>query len=130
MEAPSLAVRLPLPPPRLSPNARTHWRPKARATRSYRTAAAFYARDAMATAGIRGGWTDAEVQAQFFFPTSHRRDADNLLASLKAAFDGLADAGVVTNDRNLIHLPVMQSKDRDDPRVVLRITPRRTDARP
>ena len=128
MTEPSLTVRLPLPPPRLSPNARSHWRPKARATRSYRTAAAFYGRHALASAGIDGGWTSAEVQAEFFFPTTHRRDADNLLASLKAAFDGLADAGIVANDRDLIHLPVRQTKDRDDPRVVLTIR-RRTDAR-
>lgn len=37
---------------------------------------------------------------------TRRRDRDNLLASLKAAFDGIADAGLVENDAGLTHLPV------------------------
>jgi len=59
------------------------------------------------------------VTARFFFKTRRRRDRDNLLASLKAAFDGLADAGLVADDSGLIHMPVEQYIDRADPRVEL-----------
>jgi Holliday junction resolvase RusA-like endonuclease len=46
-----------------------------------------------------------------------RRYRNNLLASLKPAFDGLADASVVADDSGMIHMPVEQHMDRDDPRV-------------
>ena len=59
------------------------------------------------------------MTARFFFKTRRRRDRDNLLASLKAAFDGLADAGLVADDSGLIHMPVEQYIDRADPRVEL-----------
>ena len=42
---------------------------------------------------------------------------DTLLASLKPAFDRIADARVVTNDSGMIHMPVEQYVDRPDPRV-------------
>jgi len=61
----------------------------------------------------------ARVTARFFFKTRRRRDRDNLLASLKPAFDGLADAGLVVDDSGLIHMPVEQHIDRTDPRVEL-----------
>jgi len=121
-----IRIRLPLPSPRLSPNARAHWRSKARDVKSYRRAAAFYGRLALEESGDPGAWTTADVGATFYHPTRRLRDADNLLASLKAAFDGFADAGIVSNDRALTHLPVLQLLDRNDPRVEIRI--RRTDA--
>ena len=121
-----IRVRLPLPSPRLSPNARAHWRSKARDVKSYRLAAEFYGLIALQKTGDPGAWTSADVQATFHHPTRRQRDADNLLASLKAAFDGFADAGIVSNDRALTHLPVLQMLDRNDPRVEIRI--RRTDA--
>ena len=48
----------------------------------------------------------------------HRSAVDTRAAFIQGDF----------NDRDLIHLPVRQTKDRDDPRVVLTIR-RRTDAR-
>jgi hypothetical protein len=59
----------------------------------------------------------AKVTARFFFRTRRRRDRDNLLASLKPAFGGIADARVVANDSGMIHMPVEQYVDRTDPRV-------------
>jgi len=61
----------------------------------------------------------ARVTARFFFRNRRRRDRDNLLASLKPAFDGLADAGVVGNDSGMVHMPVEQYVDRTNPRVEL-----------
>jgi Holliday junction resolvase RusA-like endonuclease len=61
------------------------------------------------------------VQCRFFFATTRRRDSDNLLASCKAIFDGLVDAGVFTDDSGLTHLPATQAKDAKNPRVEIHI---------
>ena len=52
------------------------------------------------------GFTSADVTPVFRFGDKRRRDKDNLLASLKAAFDGLTDAGVWTDDSEATYLPV------------------------
>ena len=108
-----LVIVLPLPPRELSPNARPHWGAKGRAVRRYRETAYL-----SSLAGRPGRpMQAAKVTARFFFRTRRRRDRDNLLASLKAAFDGIADARVVANDAGMIHMPVEQYVDRIDPRV-------------
>lgn len=99
-------IDLPLPPKEVHPNARCHWRPKAAATKSQRQAAAVLARQATQFACYGFPWKAATVQATFY--TGRRRDADGCLSSLKASFDGLADAGVIANDSGLTHLPVIQ----------------------
>jgi len=108
-----VVVVLPLPPRELSPNARPHWAAKARAVRWYRETAY------LCSLAERPGrpMRVARVTSKFFFRTRRRRDRDNLLASLKPAFDGIADARVVTNDSGMIHMPVEQYVDRVDPRV-------------
>lgn len=37
----------------------------------------------------------------FLGPRNKQPDPDNIIASLKAYIDGLADAGIVANDKNL-----------------------------
>ena len=108
-----MVIVLPLPPRELSPNARPHWAVKARAVRQYREAAYLLALASRPARPMRA----AKVTARFFFRTHRQRDRDNLLASLKPAFDGIADARVVTNDAGMIHMPVEQYVDRTDPRV-------------
>jgi Holliday junction resolvase RusA-like endonuclease len=44
-----------------------------------------------------------------------------MLSSLKAAFDGLADAGLIADDSGLTHLPVIVKVDKLNPRVELHI---------
>jgi Holliday junction resolvase RusA-like endonuclease len=44
------------------------------------------------------------------------------LASCKAIFDGLADAGVVVNDAAFAYMPVLTDVDKSNPRVVVTIT--------
>ena len=106
-----IGVVLPLPDRRLSPNARVCWQAKARSVKAYRaftfSLAQRYPR----------AWKSAEAQATFYFGDRRRRDRDNLLASLKAAFDGIAAAGVVEDDADLTHLPVRIEVDRENPRV-------------
>ena len=109
---------LPLPPKELSPNARVHWAAKAKATKRYRIMS--WAEAAEQDGGI-ARWKHATAQATFFFKVNRRRDRDNLLASLKPAFDGFVDAGVLADDAGLIHLPVEIDVDRENPRVEIAV---------
>lgn len=106
-------IRITLPPPAkcLSPNARSHYMMKANATKAYRCDTAYKARAALGRAKPPK-WKRATVQLTFRVLTNRRRDADNALASMKAAFDGLRDAGVIEDDSGLVHLPVQWEVDR------------------
>ena len=106
-----IGVVLPLPDRRLSPNARVCWQAKARSVKAYRAFSFSLAQR------YPRAWKSAEAQATFYFGDRRRRDRDNLLASLKAAFDGIAAAGVVEDDADLTHLPVRIEVDRENPRV-------------
>jgi len=112
-----ILVVLPLPPRQLQPNARPHWTAKAGAVKRYRqiawlSALAVRPRQAMLT---------ARVTAKFYFADRRQRDPDNLLASLKAGFDGLVDGGVIGDDRDFIHMPIEQYVDRARPRVEIEV---------
>ena len=115
----SIRIVLPLPAKQLSPNARVCWQAKARAVKQYRSISFFVSQR------FPSRWKAAEVESVFFFRDRRRRDRDNLLASLKAAFDGIASAGIVDDDASLTHLPVRLEVDRDAPRVEISI--RRTE---
>ncbi len=115
MATKQIKITLPLPPKELSPNARGHWAAKARATKGYRQWA--WAEAVSTSGGRRFRWLAATAVATFYFPQRRRRDRDNLLASLKAAFDGITDAEIIADDSGLIHLPVAVTIDRDNPRV-------------
>lgn len=115
-------VVLPLPPRKLSPNARSHWAPKARATREYRARASMMAQVAM-NRRPRPEWREASLLARWWFPDARRRDPDNLVAWLKSAIDGLRDARVLADDDRLVVLPPEVAIDRANPRVELVIRP-------
>lgn len=87
-------ISIPWPYEGLSPNDRSHWRAKARATKAYRFAASMLAREA--------GWLGAQIcalEVTFCPPSGWRTgDMDNLISRFKAAQDGLADA-LGINDR-------------------------------
>lgn len=116
-----LVVTLPLPTRELGPNASSPgaWRRKAKAKKKYREDACLAAIQAGAKSikPLRSG----VVQCHFYFRDSRRRDTDNLLASMKSAFDGLVDAGVFVDDNELTHLPATKSVDKQAPRVEVRI---------
>lgn len=116
----TVTIYLPLPPAALKPNARVHWRTKAKATKAYRETARW-----AALVPHPSAWKSAEIQAHFRFKQDRRRDRDNLLASLKAAFDGLVDARLLADDSGLTHLPVTFEKAEP---VGVTLTIRRTDA--
>lgn len=124
-----IRLTLPLPAKPLHPNARVHWRPKADAVRAAREFAKVRALEA-----VRGNgevrplpqpprWRTANAQVTFYAPDRRRRDRDGVLTSLKAAFDGIADAGVIVDDSGFIHHPVLMEYDPNNPRVEIRIWP-------
>jgi crossover junction endodeoxyribonuclease RusA len=125
-----LTVTVPLPHQHLSPNARPHFRAKAKATRESRARANEEAQVEMLShygnihdGPIRAGhpWGKVTVQATYFRTSKRRMDGDNALASLKSTFDGIADSGLISDDREITHLPVQFLVDKDNPRVELRI---------
>jgi crossover junction endodeoxyribonuclease RusA len=108
----------------LSPNARTHWTRKAHCTQKYRWLVGQLARPLAREKRLRVPWDKATVSLTFYQPNDLRRDADNFLASMKAAFDGLVDAGILKDDNRITHLPVEMKLDRKNPRVEMLVTPR------
>jgi Holliday junction resolvase RusA-like endonuclease len=115
----SVTITLPLPRRELSPNSRCHWRAKARIVKQSRTTAREMVQ---LSTHAPPPYTAACCEPRFFFANNRKRDRDNLLASLKPSFDGLADGGLIVNDSAITYLPVVVAIDRIDPRVELHIT--------
>ena len=117
----SITITIPLPPHAVKPNARSHWRAKATAVKHYRKAAW-----AAAMGALRGAhppmWLKAKYHIAAYFPTLQRLDPDNLVSSLKAGIDGIADAGIVANDKDLWPERPTISKDKNNPRIEITIT--------
>ncbi len=116
-----VTISLPLPPKELSPNERMHWARKARAVRNYRRWTDVATRQARPK-----GWTvpsEVVVTCRFYFRDRRRRDRDNLLASMKAAFDGIVDSGLIRDDCDMIHMPVVIGYDRERQRVEITVAP-------
>ncbi|MGO8242966.1 endonuclease [Rhizobium johnstonii] len=80
-------IFLPWPDRRLSPNARGHWSSLARAKRAAKEAAFYLTKQA----GVEKIQAESLTVRYSFFPPSRRAyDLDNLVASMKAAADGIA----------------------------------------
>jgi Holliday junction resolvase RusA-like endonuclease len=116
----SITITIPIPHRSLSPNARTHWATKAKKVKAARRCARWYAQ-IDSELGVTN-WTNAISTVVWYAKTATHPDPDNALAMLKPYFDGLADAGVLANDRNLAHNPIRFDKDKANPRVELTIT--------
>lgn len=116
-----VVIDLPLPSRTLSPNGRAHWRTKAKAVSKYRDAAYLVAKQAQCGAWRR--WGLAVARVTFHWPDDIRRDEDNAVASLKPAFDGLVDAGLIIDDstRVLRRERPVHCVDRGRPRVVIEV---------
>jgi len=117
-----VTISLDIPPRTVHPNARTHWATRSRATKSIRCAA----RIAILNETARGSTIPPDallnVRCRWFFRDRRRRDTDNLLAWMKAAFDGIAD-GLGYDDRRFVHWPASVDCDRDRPRVEVDLWP-------
>lgn len=83
-----MKITLPWPKRELSPNARVHYFAKARAVKAYRTGCGWEAK----AQGLRRIEADSlQVIITFHPPDRRRRDRDNMITSLKAGCDGVAD---------------------------------------
>lgn len=82
-------IPLPWPPRVLSPNSRTHWKAQITPRKAYRKDAWTMTR---ALAGRGNPAYPPRVAITFCPPDRRARDLDNMIASFKAAQDGIADA--------------------------------------
>lgn len=116
-------LEIPTPHKSLSPNARSHFQAKARQVKLYRTAVKVLFMSKFGTS-FRPRWRSARVRITWWNRRLAFPDRDNALASLKAAFDGLTDAGLFDDDRGLTHEPIVFRWDpKKPPRVELSISP-------
>jgi Holliday junction resolvase RusA-like endonuclease len=116
----SLTITIPLPPKEVRNNWRGHRAKKATEVKKYRFLTCFRALAAMGQTKL--SWKKASVKVTAYFPTARHLDPTNLIDALKPAFDGLQDAGVIENDKNLWpERPVIVTRD-VNPRVELVIT--------
>ena len=99
-----VTITLPMPHKHLSPNSRCHWAQKMTAKKAQRSLSALSIIGELKFE--RPQWSGADVAIAVTAPDKRRRDKDNILASLKAAFDGAQDAGLVADDSGLTYLPI------------------------
>jgi Holliday junction resolvase RusA-like endonuclease len=121
----SLLIVLPLPAKALQPNCTIATYggrfKKASATKKYRRITC----EAVQQEQVEDmPWGRVSVTAEFFHGCKRRRDQDNAMGSLKAAYDGIVDSGLVADD-DYEHMergvPTF-SHDKLYPRVELTIT--------
>jgi len=121
-----LTIILGIPDRRLSPNVRQHWAALAKAKKKARAEACVLAKESMQSQGFREPpmWKYATVHVRAYFTTKRGRDVDNFIASMKGTCDGIAEAGVLENDRGLRWGTVdLEQIDRKYPRVELTFIP-------
>ena len=117
---------IPLPPTELSPNSRSHWRVKSKATKSQREVSFMLGQVAVRQLddwkSYQFPWSEAVASVVWYRQRNAAIDRDNALAMLKSTFDGLTDAGLLTDDRGLVPLPIRFELDRLNPRVEVTLT--------
>lgn len=118
-----VTVCLPIPDRCLSPNARSHWAVRSKAAKRQHAVAFFDTVEVLEMPGVTFQPAETNgVRCRWFFRDRRRRDADNLLASMKHAFDGIAEA-LGVDDRTFVHWPAVIGYDRDRPRVEVDLWP-------
>ena len=121
----TVTIVLPLPKRVLSPNFPS-FTPggrfaKVAATKKYRR----LAKEAIEDEQIETApWEKVRVEAIFYFKTKRERDTDNAMGSIKAAYDGIVDSGLVLKDtpEYMKRGEPEFLRDKDHPRVELTIT--------
>jgi crossover junction endodeoxyribonuclease RusA len=88
------ATRLTLswPAPGLNPNSRLHWSRKSRLVKTARQAAWGATLEKFGALNRLPKGSRVYLDMVFCPPDRRRRDADNIIASLKASLDGISDA--------------------------------------
>ena len=92
-----MIIDLPWFPNELSPNSRKHWAVVADAKKRYREAC--WAMTKQAGVITIPEEVPVHISIQFYPPSNRKYDLDNLLASMKAGLDGVAQALNVDDSR-------------------------------
>lgn len=114
-----MTITLPIPNPKLSPNARCHWRAKSPLTKSARTLANHLAKHEYAN--LKYPYDFNAYRLTFYWPDKRRRDDDNASGSCKAYRDGIADALGIDDHSLKFHGPPVMLHDKDNPRLVVEL---------
>ncbi len=137
MKDESVVIILPLPAKVLHPNCTVATMGgrflKARATKRYRRLACLAILEledlengcnGLDPWTLESVWKKASVKTVFYHKTKRKRDEDNAKGSLKAAFDGVADSGLIPDDdsEHLTHETPEFRIDKEYPRVMLTFT--------
>lgn len=95
-----MRYEFPWPPKELSPNARVHWRPLAKAKAQYKEDCGWIIHESRVTGktAFDAGWPPIMAQVTFVVNDRRRRDSDNFLIQLKPCFDALVEMGVLEDD--------------------------------
>ena len=116
-----MIITLPLPPRVLHPNERPpHWAVKHIAAQNYKAMARIVGY------GCGARYVEkVQIRPVFYFKTNRRRDGDGLIAWIKAAIDGIKEAGVIEDDstEHIEWLDPQVGKDAGNPRLELHISP-------
>ena len=100
---------VPWPPKELSPNARVHWATKSRKAKKHRNDCWLIASRSIAKINYQFSTERLKFKMTFIPPDRRRRDDDNLVASMKAARDGISIA-LGIDDKRFITEPVMSDE--------------------
>ena len=84
----------------LSSNQRLHWAQQARRTRSIRTRAFMLGLAALRAGDVTARTGKTHVHVLVAYPTARKADPPNSYPSVKAAIDGLVDAGIFPDDNS------------------------------
>ena len=113
-------VTLPWPNAVLSPNARPHWAAKATAAKTARKTA--WALTTEAAGRIYKAPAISYLTVTFYPPSNRKRDMDNLIASCKSTFDGMADAMGVDDSTFRCTYSLMDADKKNHPRGAVVVT--------
>ena len=113
-----------IPSAALSPNSRSHWRVKHKASKAVKQATAAGVQIAFQLDGEPEDlpWHEVELQATYYHSCKRRRDPDNLGALLKYPIDGRVLGGLLIDDDMITLKPVNRLIDKDNPRLELQIS--------
>jgi len=111
-----ITLDIPAPCDFINSNQRLHRMAQAKLTKTWRQASA------TAAHGLEPFTTQVHIIAHIFKPRGGRWDPNNLWPTVKAAVDGLVDAGLLADDdhKHLIG-PDMRAGGKGNPEIVLEI---------
>lgn len=107
MTTQTFTVTISLPYKALAIHAAGHWRSKTAPTKAHRTEVKYLTMQAISKAGISIPVQKVRVSSEWFMgPTPAQKDryrptdVQNAIGALKAAFDGVADSGLIVSDNH------------------------------